>query len=417
MLLQPRGGPVSIVQGTGPFYVGILVNVFLAGVNWMQLLEYFRRPAQDRALVQGAVVAVFVIGGIHTMISCHPVWFYALDGYGDPERGRLCPWSVAVYPLFTALIATVVQSHYAWRLFLVGKRSPWVPSFVVLSTLAQLALGIYVSAIELKLGDWKKIHEVLDPSVAAWLFIMAIADVVITAALSFHLSRVRSEFNTTNTLLGRIVRNIVANNALTAAAAVTSGVLFVALVNACWHMTPGLALARFYTLSLMSSLNSRQTVRDSLLPRPRATPEPAGGRPKAYWLDARSPISPPSPARSPASTSGPTQLFVRPALSKVASSLSAVSSLSEKEKRRPSPAPAERGLRVPDSLPITIQVESVTDDLPTSSPSLIPGDSWDPQRFYTNPAPSPSPSLHDAAALDMVFLHAIEVSTDERTSP
>ncbi|GAA5848427.1 hypothetical protein JCM9279_006563 [Rhodotorula babjevae] len=412
MTILARGGPVSIVQGTGPFYVGILVNVFLAGINWMQLLEYFRRPAQDR------VVAVFALGGIHTMISCHPVWFYAVDGYADPERGRLCPWSVAVYPLFTALVATIVQSHYAWRLFLVGKRSPWLPSFVGLLTLAQLALGIYVSAMELKLGAWDKIHEELDPCVAAWLFVMAIADVVITAALSFHLSRVRSEFNTTNTLLGRIVRNIVANNALTAAAAVASGVLFVALVNACWHTTPGLALARFYTLSLMSSLNSRQSVRDSLLPRPRATPEPAGGGArKAYWLDARSPISPPAPARSPAATSSPTQLFVRPVLSKVASSLSGVSSFSEKEKRRPSPGPPERGLRVPDSLPITIQVESVTDDLPPTSPSLIPGDSWDPDRFYTNPSPSPSPSLHDAAALDMVFLHAIEVSTDERTSP
>lgn len=44
-------------------------------------------------------------------------------------------------------------------------------------------LGIYVTAMELELGDWREIHDRLDPFVTSWLFTMAIADVVITAAL------------------------------------------------------------------------------------------------------------------------------------------------------------------------------------------------------------------------------------------
>lgn len=179
----PQGTPVSIVQGTGPFYVGILINVFLCVAasasllsrlsfqltlfssmqRWSQLDAAPRvlsttcaRPSAGTSCGASTlsrrsslscstltlpvlqVVAVFVIGGIHTILSCHTVWYYAIDGYDDPGRGRLCPWSVAIYPLFTALVATLVQSHYAWRLFLVGKRSPWVPAFLMLLTLAQL---------------------------------------------------------------------------------------------------------------------------------------------------------------------------------------------------------------------------------------------------------------------------------------
>jgi len=37
--------------------------------------------------------------------------------------------------------------------------------------------------MELELGDWREIHDRLDPFVTSWLFTMAIADVVITAAL------------------------------------------------------------------------------------------------------------------------------------------------------------------------------------------------------------------------------------------
>jgi len=60
--------------------------------------------------------------------------------------------------------------------------------------------------------------------------------------------------------------------------------------------------------------------------------------------------------------------------------------------------------------------EVADDSQHPSEPALLPGDSWNPSRFYSNP--SPSPSLHDHsergdAVLDMTFLHAIEVSMDQ----
>lgn len=144
---------------------------------------------------------------------------------------------------------------------------------------------------------WVNIHRRLDAYVATWLFTMAAGDIAITGALSasensirtvglrsltgdppaaYHLNQVRSEFDTTKSLVDRIVRTIVANNALvrprtsvhtlclstdgapspraqTAVSAIASGILFVSSRNTGWHVIFGITLARLYTLSFLSS--------------------------------------------------------------------------------------------------------------------------------------------------------------------
>ncbi|TNY20029.1 hypothetical protein DMC30DRAFT_417366 [Rhodotorula diobovata] len=410
----------DIVDGFGPFYLGVLLNVALTlsgGINWMQLLEYFARPVVDRPLV----LAVFLISTAHTAVSCHIVWYHGIEHFGDASKLADCVWSFAVDPLLTALVAAIIQAHYAWRVYLVGGRRPWMPALILVLTLLQLGMGTYVTAGELVVKDWVEIHRLLDPFVGTWLFSMVAADVVITGALTFRLSRVRSEFDTTNTLLGRIVRNIVANNALTAATAITSAVLFVASKSTCWHVAPGLTLARFYTLSFLSSLNSRQSLQGGPARRPSVAPMAAEG-PKPFWLDARSPGSPPAahrpprtgPPPSPASSS---HLSAHPALGRICTSESGTSSLSEKERRQQSPAlvVGERDdaatVPVPESLPTSIQIESdVTDELPRRERPFFPGDPFDASRLCRTPSMRDDRSS-DSTALDMGFVHAIEADS------
>ncbi|TNY20030.1 hypothetical protein DMC30DRAFT_417367 [Rhodotorula diobovata] len=412
----------SIVSDIGPFYVGVLLNIAIGGVNWMQLLDYLTRAPQDRPLVRFAVLSVFLVSAVHTAVSCHITWFYGIEHFGDEARLADCVWSFAVDPLLTALVAAFVQSHYAWRVYLVGKRSAWAPGVILVLTALQLGLGIYLTVIALVDTAWVNIHRRLDAYVATWLFTMAAGDIAITGALTYHLNQVRSEFDTTKSLVDRIVRTIVANNALTAVSAIASGILFVSSRNTGWHVIFGITLARLYTLSFLSSLNARQSLRSDLARRLTGASPPG---PKPLRLSPRGCDGSPDSARLPTETTSAsrlTHLFVRPGLGRTGSAVSGASSggFSWREKRREEPrfeGEPGRGLGV-DSMPITIQIESeVADDSQhPSEPALLPGDSWNPSRFYSNP--SPSPSLHDHsergdAVLDMTFLHAIEVSMDQ----
>ncbi|GJN89062.1 hypothetical protein Rhopal_002036-T1 [Rhodotorula paludigena] len=221
----------SIEHGVGPFYIGTLLNVAIFGVNWMQMFDYFRVFQDDRWLVKGMVIVVFVVSFVHSCFSAYINWDLFIANYGNAPHLASSPWSFSVDPVCTAVVACIVQLHYTWRVYIIGKRSLWMPIIIAVLTLLQLV-----------------------PIFALIRF----------ARIAYHLRQVRSDFEQTNSLVDRIVRNIVANNALTAICAVCSGVLFVASTDTGWHVIFGLTVSRFYVLSLLSSLNARQTLRPGL---------------------------------------------------------------------------------------------------------------------------------------------------------
>ncbi|BGP47816.1 hypothetical protein JCM10450v2_003681 [Rhodotorula kratochvilovae] len=406
----------STVNGIGPFYVGVLLNVAIGGVNWMQLLDYFRLAPNDRLSIRLSVLAVFLISAIHTAFSCHIIWYYAIEHYGAPAHLLDATWSFGLDPLLTALVAAVVQAHYGWRVYIVGKRSTWVPALIGVLTLLQLALGIYITAVAFEDLAWAEIHRRLDAFVATWLFAMAVGDAVITGTLTYYLRQVRSDFSSTNSLIDRIVRGIVANNLLTAVTAVASGILFVASRDTGWHVVFGLTLIRLYTLSFMSSLNSRHSIRTDLGCSPPFPDQLA---------------SPPSaPARLPTlstmrttSSSATSHLFP---LALARSALARGNSAQSVSSGRRGRAEKDKGARTAlggDSLPITVQIESeIIEETDAHGAivrrSMLEGDSWDPARFYTNPSPSPAPSCPGSAEgpelpFEIPFVHSVRKLGDE----
>ncbi|KAL7341564.1 hypothetical protein BJY59DRAFT_713580 [Rhodotorula toruloides] len=138
----------SAEAALGPFYLGTLFQLFLFGIHWQQVFDYYRLFPTDRLAIKAAVAAVFVVGSFHISCSIYTVWFYAIAGYGQPSYIADCVWHFpAVNPLQTAIVAAIVQLHYAWRVYLVSKRSIYLSALISLLTLAQFALGLYTTSV------------------------------------------------------------------------------------------------------------------------------------------------------------------------------------------------------------------------------------------------------------------------------
>lgn len=156
----------------------------------------------------------------------------------------------------SAVVAFIVQLFYAYRIWIVSKRAWFIPSLVVILTFLQLGVGAWCTTSAFMNPLWATISTDLESSVACWLFGMAAGDIVITLALVIYLHRARTTFERTNSIIDRLVRHVIANNALTALAATASSILFIA-ASGVWHVIPGLVISRLYIVSFMSSLNSR----------------------------------------------------------------------------------------------------------------------------------------------------------------
>lgn len=97
-----------------------------------------RQSGPDPLSPPPQVLAVFLVSTAHTAVSCHIVWYHGIEHFGDASKLADCVWSFAVDPLLTALVAAIVQAHYAWRVYLVGGRRPWMPALILVLTLLQL---------------------------------------------------------------------------------------------------------------------------------------------------------------------------------------------------------------------------------------------------------------------------------------
>ncbi|GAA6007810.1 hypothetical protein JCM10207_004881 [Rhodosporidiobolus poonsookiae] len=256
---------------TGPFLMGTAANLILFGVNWQQVIVYAQ--SQDtRKLYRAGVGFVTLIGTFHTAISFYTVWIYSIETWDKPTLFAAAPWSFGMDPILTALVAFVVQLSYAWRIYHLGKRSLWLPVFILLLTLLQLAFGFICTIRGLVAPTWVEIST-LKWAVGTWLAAMAVADIVITAAFTYYLRHSRTDFEETNSLLDKLVSLTVQNNGLTAVTAVCSAALFAA--DESWHLFFGVVIIKAYQVSFLSSLNARTAIAHDLAAarhRPRQNP-------------------------------------------------------------------------------------------------------------------------------------------------
>lgn len=115
-------------------------------------LACFRTTAQ--------VIVVFVVSFVHSCFSAYINWDLFIANFGNAPHLASSPWSFSVDPVCTAVVACIVQLHCerdmtdvldtadlptssadTWRVYIIGKRSLWIPVIIAVLTLLQLGAG------------------------------------------------------------------------------------------------------------------------------------------------------------------------------------------------------------------------------------------------------------------------------------
>ncbi|GAA5945091.1 hypothetical protein JCM10213_001555 [Rhodosporidiobolus nylandii] len=244
----------------GAFLVGTIISIFLAGITAVQGLHYFDTFGRsDRKLLVGIVSFLMTTDVFHTAISCYTIYLWTVTNYGNLAIMVHSPWSFTWDPFLTGVVAFVVQSFYAWRVYIVSKRQWYIPAFIMVLSLLQLAFAagstwkIYLLNTEFaRFGEFQY-------GVATWLLAAAAADIIITSSLIYYLRAATSNDHQRSTsIVQKIIRLTVETNGLTCLFAVADAILFVAMPAASWHVIPNLSLVKLYTNGCLVSLNARK---------------------------------------------------------------------------------------------------------------------------------------------------------------
>ncbi|KAF8311864.1 hypothetical protein DL93DRAFT_2082799 [Clavulina sp. PMI_390] len=240
---------------TGPMIIGLVLNVWLYGMQLIQTETYFRSSPKDSIWVK-ILVGYLTVADLFN--SIFDIWFtydYNVSKYGDKLSLLHTTWVFNTDPAMVVLISSPVQAFFAWRVKKLTGQT-WLGLCIGFSAVAQLLLGIGTSIACGIVQDFSDFHK-FKSIVIAWLVLAPVTDFVITLSLVVFLQRHKTGFAVTDDLVAKITRVTIQTGAVTAVCSVVDLTIFLLFANNL-HLIFNMPLPKLYSNCLLSSLNSRR---------------------------------------------------------------------------------------------------------------------------------------------------------------
>ncbi|RPD72800.1 hypothetical protein L226DRAFT_147466 [Lentinus tigrinus ALCF2SS1-7] len=259
--IDEHGNPIPS-QLLGPILVGVLLNCFVYGIVFLHWIQYTLGRNRDSRHLKGLVHWCFFLDTVHSGAVLWMLWNYAVDNFANYDFLTTTLWPVSATPLFVALVSTPIQHLFAWRIKQFT-HTWWIFGLLSGLSAASLGVGVVAAAEGLRRHDIQSSHRLI-PLIDAWLGAGMVCDILLAVLLYSHLWRSKTGFRSTDTVIGRLMRSSVETTALSALFCILYLSTFSALPKTTFSVIFAMPLGRIYTGTLLSTLNSRSTLREEL---------------------------------------------------------------------------------------------------------------------------------------------------------
>ncbi|KAJ3766162.1 hypothetical protein EV361DRAFT_999535 [Lentinula raphanica] len=268
-------GPAEVAHG--PMLIGTFLALVLFGISVTQVYMYWSAyRKKDRLFIQGYVVLVFITDTVHTVFIMAYMYLSLVKHFGDIAYISDSTWVFAAEPALVGIIGGLVQSFYGWRVQILLKN--WFVTIIIfIGALANMrervpvttcrpadlpnpgsfvVMGIATAIgadIVKAFSEFQRFQVV----VIIWAVTAMAADLIIMATLVLHLRHFKTGFNKgTDNQIDRIIRLTLQTGMITVIWDIAHLLTFL-LDPAGVHLFFNFTLAKLYTNSILSSLNSR----------------------------------------------------------------------------------------------------------------------------------------------------------------
>jgi len=259
-----------------PALYGSNVAWMFLGFILMQTYTYYHHSQHDRTLFKAFVYGAVLIEIAATGLECYVGYRYLVGGWGGPDPEQVVevpPKEFLFQPLFDAILGTMVQCFFAWRIWTFGivagpklrSSTRLVTSFIVALSLAALACSIAFPILFFKVDSQPQLWSTTRPVVITWTVSSAVIDIVISACMIAILRHARSKtyFADTRDTISKLIRLTVQTGTLTSVLALAIIIVFLKEPFGNMHTFPAYLLGKSYAMSLLANVNARMNAAPS----------------------------------------------------------------------------------------------------------------------------------------------------------
>ncbi|PBK68740.1 hypothetical protein ARMSODRAFT_1019335 [Armillaria solidipes] len=272
---------IGLPQPFGVFLIAIWISLVLFGIIVVQTWNYFSSFPDDPLWQRVYVGCIFTVDFLCSFFILWWMYDLLINDWGNIEPYNLIHWALITDPLFEGLIGPMVQAYYAWRIHVISG-TWWLSGLVMLCSLMAVGGGLAGTNAAATLKTFQNLAEA-KVVVIFWLLPPAVADIIIAFSLTYYLRQHKGRFEASDKVLDRIIRMTVQNGLLTAVIAVIDIIMYFTVTTP-YHIgkyryelsslrvltgiTFSLAftfiLPKLYANTVLSSLNSRTSIRRDL---------------------------------------------------------------------------------------------------------------------------------------------------------
>ncbi|KAJ7116918.1 hypothetical protein C8R44DRAFT_879449 [Mycena epipterygia] len=242
----------------GALQIGVVFAVFLFGAVTVQVAVYHVRFPNDPYLIKGMVALVWCLDCGHTIAICNAMYIITVVQYGHPELLATVPDSLNLAILLSGFIGPLEQVWFAYRVHKFGKCYR-LPVLCTMLSVSRACGSVALGAIALQ-----RMPVLVFVDKWGWLIIVvlvigALTDIILVAALCYHLSTWRGDgFIRMNHLVNRLMQWSIETGLVTSVGAMALLICFIKMKDTFNWIAIYFVLSKLFSNSLLFSLNVRK---------------------------------------------------------------------------------------------------------------------------------------------------------------
>jgi len=262
---SPTTAPEPLVDLTlllAPMLLGHLLNWTLFGILSIQVYIYYVAFPRDNIKLK-VVVGLRMYLKYSSSFCPHAMSFESLPlGWGNPvELGPVGFYWLSL-PIMTALLSSVCQVFYAWKIYALSG-TYWVAGNICLLSIIQLSVAIWDGLTIRTFGSILDIPTGVGLKFSlAWVASSVLCDLAITCSMFYYLWQAKKSttIQRTTSLITRLIRLTVETGLIVTTISLVTSILFVTSPKTGFYAVPLLVLSKTYSNCLLAVLNSRSRI-------------------------------------------------------------------------------------------------------------------------------------------------------------
>ncbi|KAF7300785.1 hypothetical protein MKEN_01303800 [Mycena kentingensis (nom. inval.)] len=247
----------------GAVFLAVIFSSILFGISTLQVYLYYHFYPSDSRLHKFSVAILWVLDVLHLALTISSAYHYGVWGFGDLVGLGVVVWEIKLLVAINVVIILMVQSLYAYRVWLLGGYHHGVLGYLVCAAvLGGFAVGIVLAYATYSINSFAEITGI-SWAIYACFSASTTIDIILSAAMCFYLRKSKGNERALNSRISTLMQYTLSCGVFTSACSVACLFSFVLMPNNLIFLSLTFILTRLYVNSFMAMLNARARQRTS----------------------------------------------------------------------------------------------------------------------------------------------------------